>query len=346
MSDTRPSGGEGDGAALLLASARARLAAATADLALPEPLRLSDRERLTASRLLARLIRDVEDELRSGTASGLGGEAYEPARAALASASLPIAGPILSETGAFADPLLVSLLLRRTEEHRLSRAATESRTLTGLAGDGDSAVAAASVSLIVALSRRLDAFQEPLLAVGDLPAEVEHSLVWTIAAALRRYLVVTHLVPPADADSAVSAAAAAILAGFDEGSGVDALARRLASRLDQAGRLDDRLLVQALEEGLLPLFLAGLAVRTGLEPQPVWELLSEPAGRGAALLLRAAGFERSAAAAALLRLARDESALAVQLDLFDTTGAEEARQLLALWRRDPAYRAAIGRLAS
>lgn len=346
MSEVRANGGELDGAAQLLASARARVSAAIADLALPEAFRLSDRQRVTLSHLLLRLVGDIEDELRSALALHFSGEAEEPVRAALSSASLPIAIPVLEGGGALADPALFALLLRRAEEHRLARAAPEHRLLTDLAGDSDPAVAAAAVSLLIADSRRLDAFHEPLLASGDLPAEVAHSLAWTVAAALRTYLIARHDVAPAAADGAVTAATSTWLGRYDEGAGADALARRLALRLEERARLDDALLVRAAGEGALPLLLAGLSLRTGLELEALWELLPDSSGRGPAILLRAARLERDSAAAILLHLAGREEAVGAQLDVYDGLDPEHARQHILLWRLDPAYRAAVARLAS
>jgi hypothetical protein len=342
----RANGGELDGAAQLLASARARVSAAIADLALPDSLRLSDRQRITVAHLLRRLVGDVEDELRSALAARFQAAEDEPVRAALSSASLPIALPVLDGRAALADPGLFALLLRRAEEHRLARAAPERRLLTDLAGDPDGAVAAAAVSLLIADSRRLDAFHEPLLASGDLPAEVAHGFVWTVAAALRAYLIGRHSVAPARADGAVTEAAADLLRRYDEGAGADSLARRLALRLEESGRLDEALLVQAAAEGALPLLLAGLSLRTGLDPQALWELMPDAAGRGAAVVLRAAGVGREAAAAILLHLLGREEAAGAQLDRYDALGRDDARQQILLWRLDPAYRAAVARLAS
>ena len=346
MSEVRANGGELDGAAQLLASAHARVAAAIADLALPEAFRLSDRQRFTVSHLLRRLVGDVEDELRSDLAAHFTRDEDSPLRAALSSASLPIAVPILEAGGALADRALFAMLLRRAEEHRLARAAPEARLLTELAGDEDPAVAAAAVSLLIAQSRRLDAFHEPLLASGDLPAEVAHGLTWTVAAALRTYLIARHAVAPAGADRAVTAAAAALLGRYDEGAGADSLARRLALRLEERARLDDALLVRAAGEGALPLLLAGLSLRTGLDPQASWELLSDSSGRGPAIVLRAAHLEREAAASVLLHLAGREDAVAAQIDIYDSLDPAQARHHILLWSLDPAYRSAVARLAS
>jgi hypothetical protein len=346
MSEVRANGGELDGAAQLLASAHARVSAAIADLALPEAFRLSDRQRLTVSNLLRRLVGDIEDELRSALAAHFAGRDDLPLRAALSSASLPIALPVLEGGGVVADPTLFAMLLRRTEEHRLARAAPEAGLLTDLAGDEDPALAAAAISLLIAQSRRLDAFHEPLLASGDLPAEAAHGLAWTVAAALRTYLIARHRVAPAAADGAVASATAAMLGRYDEGTGVDSLARRLALRLEERARLDDDLLVRAAGEGVLPLLLAALSLRTGLEPQASWELLSDASGRGPAIMLRAAHLAREAAASILLRLAGREESVAAQLDLFDSVDPAQARHHILLWSLDPAYRSAVARLAS
>ncbi|HYE27144.1 MAG TPA: DUF2336 domain-containing protein [Allosphingosinicella sp.] len=346
MSDVRASGGELDGAAQLLASARARVAAAVADLALPEALRLSDRQRVTVTHLLRRLVGDIEDELRSALAARFADPEHEALRAALSSAHLPIAVPLLERGGALADPALVALLLRRAEEHRLARSAPERRLLTELAGDADEGIAAAAIALLIADSRRFDAFQEPLLANGDLPAEVAHGLVWTVAAALRGYLIGRHAIDPAEADGAVTAAATALLAGYDEGAGAEPLARRLALRLEDRRRLDDALLVRAAGEGALPLLLAGLSLRSGLDIPALWELLPDASGRGPAIALRAADVARPAAASILLHLAEREDTVAAQLDLYDLLDRNDARRSVLLWRLDPAYRAAVARLAS
>jgi hypothetical protein len=339
MSDTRLSGGEQDGAAELLASARARLSAAASDLALPRRLRLSERDRATVAALFAATVRSLEDDLRASILPRLGGEALA---ASLGSAGLAIALPALEALGPAAIPGLLPLLLERAEEHRL--AAAEPALLTELAGDEDEKVAAEAMRLLILQASRLDAFQEPLLSRSDLSAEILHALAWTIAAALRSYVVERHAADPAAADGALTDAVALLLAGHDEGAGAAACARRLVSRLAAAGRLDDRMTVRTLTEGTLPLFLAAAAARAGLDCAAAWEMADEPSGRGAALLVGAAGLSRDSAAALLLRLAPSEARVAPQLDLFDTLGPDEARRRLTPWRADSAYRAAIAEL--
>jgi hypothetical protein len=343
MSDVRLSGEDGDGAAQLLASARARVAAAAADLALPQGLRLSDRQRTTVLALLADLVRSVEGALRAELAPAAPGDALQ---AALSSAHVEIAVPVLAGHSGLAEPALIDLLLRRAEEHRLHRAAAgENALLVELAGDSDHKVAREAMALLIAQNGRLDGFGEPVLRQGDLPAEIEHHLVWTVAAALRRYMVGRHAADPVLCDAAVAAAASRILAGHDEGKTAEARAMRLALALRDAGRLDEpNLLSRGLTQGGLPLFLALLALRSGLGVGGLWELLS--AASGPVLLLRAAELPREEAASILLAWGMAEPALAAALDRFDGTSVQAAGSLLTLWRVDPGYRAAVARLAA
>src|SRR5205085_902634 len=198
MAERRRDGDEGRGAARLLAGARERVRVARAELALPERLRLGERDRIAVSAMLTALVRSVEDELRSALASVFAVPGREPLHAALTSASVAIAGPVLDAAPDFPEASLLSLLLRRAEEHRL---------------------------------------------------------------------------PGGEADEAIAAAAAAFLAEYDEGRGPDPAALRLARRLDAGGRLTDQMLERAAADGALPLLLAGLAVRTSLDPRAAWEIL-------------------------------------------------------------------------
>jgi len=342
MTELRPSGSGVDGAAELLASARARVSAAAADLALPQGLRLSEWQRITLRGLLAQLVRSVEDSLRAEIAQAPVSEALQ---AALSSAHVEIAMPVLAGTRALAEPALIDLLLRRAEEHRLHRAAaSDNALLVELAGDGDEAVGGAAMALLIAQNGRVDGFREPVLPRTDLPAEIEHHLVWSVAAALRRYMIVQHGAEPAACDAALNSAAARLLAGHDEGESAEARAMRLALAVQASGRGgDDALLVRALTEGSLAFFLALTGLRTGLEPGAVWELLT--ARSGPVLLLRAAGVARAPAAAILLALGTDENELGAALDRFDGMADSAAPTSLGLWTADPGYRDAVARLA-
>lgn len=344
MSDTRRST-ELDGAARLAASARARLAAAAADLRLPERDRLTEWQRRTILALLERLVRSIEDDLRSALIRRVPAGPYEGLHAALSSATVEIARPLLDEAASW-DGTLLALLLRRAEEHRLQMGAGDNLLLVQLSGSEDQAIASAAMRLLLAQSARLDPFREPVLPRTELPAELEHGLVWTIAASLRFYMVGAHDLPPPVADAAVADAVAELLAGYDEGDTVAALAFRLVRNLDAAGRLDDRLIARMPGEAGLPLLLAALSVRASLSADASWELIADPGARGAVLLLRAAGLSRETAGAILFALHGEDETVLVEFDRFEGVDRADAAALLSLWRADPVYRAAVASLAA
>lgn len=342
-----------DAARLLLAAARERFAVAATDLLLPEQSRLTEWQRVTAASLLVRLIGGIEDSLRAALAEHFRGE--EGLHAALSSAHVPIALPILERASVLRDAELGTILVRRVEEHRFWKAyasAGGEDSLLELIRDSDPDIAAEAMDLVTARSRRFDRFQEPVMGRVELPADLQHRLVWLVAAALRHYIVQHHRI--AAVDGAIEQAASALLKGYDEGDGFEARAMRLSRRLQGASRLDGALLARLLGEGALPLFVAGSATLAGLDYAAAWEVLSDPRGRGPALLLRAAGLARGDAAAILLRLnahgrlfsGSEGDATEEQLELFDGLDEDVARDVLRLWQADPGYRASVARLST
>ena len=355
MSDARTTHPEatGDASRHLHVRVMHRLSAALADLFLPGQARLTDWQRSTMAALLAKLIRSIEDELRVRLAKRFPAEEFAGLHAALTASHVEIALPILERSRALHDNDLVSLLFRRVEEHRLSRSThsplvAQGSLLLELVRDPDEQVAEAAMAVLIRQNRRLDAFQEPLFASADLPAELEHGLVWRIAAALRSYIVDRHSVGPAVADRAIAAAAGRRLSSYDESDALEARALMLARRLADLDRLGDDLVVRTLADAGLPLMLAALAIRCDLAVEAVWEIACDPSEGGAPLLMRAARLGRVHSGQLLAALAAGTSGaderLVRQLDLFDTTSVQEARSALQLWRIDPSYRAAIARL--
>jgi uncharacterized protein (DUF2336 family) len=345
---------QSDAARLLLAAARERFAVAATDLLLPDRARLTEWQRLTAAALLNRLVRGLEDEMRARLAPGF--EAHEALHAALSSAHVPIALPILERAQVLRDAELSNVLVRRVEEHRYWKAhapaAGGDELLFELVRDKDDEIAAEAMELVVARSRRFDRFQEPAMGQVELAAELHHKLVWIVAAALRHYIVQHHHV--AAVDAAIEEHASAIIARHDEGATLEARAVRLGRRLHAAGRLDGDLLARTLTEGMLPLFIAGVSVLCAMDYAAAWEVLADPRGRGPALLLRAAAVERESAAAILLLLnsrghlvsGAEGDATAEQLDLYDTLDEAAARDVLRLWQADPGYRASVARIST
>lgn len=356
MSDQRAGQREAmdDGARVLYAAGRERLGVVVADLFLSPRLRLTEWHRVTMASLLERLVRSLEDELRAGLAASFAAADYPELHAALISAHVEIAVPILPPSGALRDPELVMLMFRRVEEHRLRRASNSGpgsdSLIAELVRDDDPAVADAAMAVLIAQSRRLDRFQEPVVTSSDLPAELAHRLSWTIAAALRSYMIDRQGIAPRQADQALARAAMRQLTAHDEADSLEARCLRLAQPLDALGRLDGHLVARSLTEAGLSLFLAFVSLCCKLDMNAAWEIVSEPTGRGTPLLLRAAGLDRNDAGNILLALAGtaggDAELLARQMNVFDAISQADARATIDFWQLDPVYRAAIATVST
>jgi uncharacterized protein (DUF2336 family) len=297
-------------------------------------------------------VRSIEEDLRARLAPRF--ERHEALHAALTSANVPIALPIIERSQALRDQDLIAILVRRVEEHRFwkSRSERGREFLVSLVRDEEEALAADAMALVIARSSRFDRFEEPVMSRAELPAEIQHRLIWIVAAALRHYVVQQHGLGPVDTE--IGESASELAAAYDEGETFDALSHRLAQRLRAADRLNGAVLGRMIEDGLLPLFLAGIALLCRLDMTAAWEILFDPRGRGPALLLRAADLPRDEAAAILVALnargplfsSAEGEAAARQLELFDAIDAEAAREVLRLWQFHPAYRAGVARMST
>lgn len=321
-----------------------RLGEATTDLFLDPARRLSDRVRALAWTMRDDLVHSVERDMRLFLEPRVGND--EALAASLSSASVAIALPLLAEGDVLRHQPFAAVLLRRAHEavigDRIGQRDADqpdAGITTPLLAHTDASVAQAAMALVVAGSRRRDRFGEPVLLFDDLPAELAAWLAWRVAAALRHYLCTIGDMDGPDADTLLTGAVAAVLGGHDEGRGLNAVAARLARRLDAAGLAGGAMLEALAYAGDIPAFTAVLAAAAHLPDPEVWAIVVDPAGGRLATLLRAAGVERAHAAAVLLTLNEQDAGDA--LDVFDSLDIEAARRAIAPLARDPEYRAAI-----
>jgi hypothetical protein len=343
---------ESDAARQLLAAARERFAVAATELLLPDSARLTEWQRLTASQLLSRLLTGIEEDMRLRLLRHFPPEGA--LHAALSSAHVAIAVPILERAGALTQTDLMMFLVRRVEEHRFWRRHEVAREeyLHALLTDADEEIAAETMSYVIARGRRFDRFQEPTLVDVELPAEMQHRLIWMIAAALRHYMVEHH--GAASVDAAIETAAGEMIGGYDESERIEARAEALVRRLHRKGRIDGHALECFVGGGLPTLFVAALGLMCGMTQDAVWEVIADPRRRGLVLMLRAADIPRSSAGAVIHDLAAASTRFsasegddaAEQLEYYDTLDVQSAREILRLWRADPAYRAFVAQLST
>ena len=337
-------------AARALEGAEGRVDRATSELFQPPTKGLSDQHRAQIGQLFKALIGAIEDELRLRLIAEMGEDASLELSAALGSARVAIALPLLERTQLLREPDLVGAMLRRVDEHRLALAlgrdspyhvADLAQHLLDL---DDAEISEATMALLIAESRRYDQFGDPSLVRTDLPERAHRRLLWCVAAALRHYLIEQHGIEETRADLLLAATVRDLLAEHDDDDTLEARADALAGLLMARGRIDDALLSSSLEEGWLALFTSALAMRANIDAAGVWSMITDPSGMMLGTILRAIGCDRDHAVTMIWRIGSaegiDEEELIVRADAFDTLNAREAAEAVLIWRLDPNYRRA------
>ena len=348
------------GATTLLARAAAadlraedRLGCAIADFFLDDDDRLDDRTRVTMARVLGDLAHGVEMTLRRHAARLLAARDVASLADALAADGPAILDRLVS-AGLIRDADLMREVIGRVRQDLLADALTSDATdeserpslLPRLASSPDGVVASSAVALLSAESRRRVPPPPGQFAPTDLPAELHHRLVWWVAAVLReRFAGLAGEATPL-LDRALAEAALRSIAAHDEGDRLEAAALRLAAVLDaQANELPE-LLVEALADRRLSLFIALLAHALRVDYGDARDIVLDASGERLWLMLRLLDLDRAAIARIALALSdadprRDIDDFAEGLDEIVAIDPQNARNALAplLLHRD--YRAAL-----
>jgi hypothetical protein len=340
---TPPSPSPAGAASRAQARAARRMEAAVADFFLPDDARLDDRTRVMATRVLRSAIGALATAIRQHAVRLL-----EREGAGDAAARLPLAGEEVSDRLArpgLLPPELVEELIARVRHDGIADALPvtvdgpdEPSFLVRLAAVPDPVVATAAAALLAAETRRRD---EGGAAGSELPAELHHRLAWLVAAAL-------HEASGSDAaiGRALAEATGRSIAAYDEGDRLDAVATRLAIAIDaRADELPD-LLLDALADRRLALFVAVLARALGLVFDQARALVIEPNDERLWLGLRAIALDRPTVARVALALAdadprRDIEDFAERLDEVVAVPPEAAREALAALTLPSDFRAAL-----
>ncbi len=330
------------------ARADARLVEAVDDLFLSDDARLDDRVRARVSHALTALVDGIAADLSRHAARLLAG-AGDTVRAEAVLGRADVLAR-LTRAGLLRDVDLIDELLARVRMDVMAEALPTAPVapdapslLVRLTEVPDSVVAKAASALLAGQNRRLAANSNGTAEPAMLPADVQHRLVWRVAAALRSG-------DDAAADRAVAQAALRSLAAYDEGDRPEALAMRLAGAIDARPAEIGPLLTEALGDRNLQLFAAALAHGLGMDQDQLRAMIVEPEGERLWLALRAVSLDRATIAQVALALSeadprRDIEAFADRLDAIAAVTADEAAAALAPFALDRDFRAAVAALA-
>jgi uncharacterized protein (DUF2336 family) len=345
-------------------SSRNRLAEAMVDMFAARGRDLTERERTLMVDILKRVLREIEHSVRKRISADLAAreEAPHALISFLANDDIDVAYPILSQSRVLQDADLIEVIRNRTLEHQLaiavrfhvSEAVTDALVQTGnetviteMLRNPDAEISAATMDYLVEQSQRLNTFQEPILRREELPPDVAKRMFMWVSAALRKYILSEFGLDADTVDDLLEKAAREGLAtevGTHRPS-----AEALADKLHEKGDIDADLLISALHDGEIALFIQLFARMASMRPTLVQRMLFEPGGEGLAIACKALRFEREDFSVLFLlsRQARPEPSRNVRIahqqvmEMFDRMRAEECAKVLRKWQRDQDYLKAL-----
>lgn len=347
---------ERDGAAALTEHALAaerraddRLATAIDDFFLPERDRLDERTRAAIAQTVAVTVVSIEREVaghaaRLLVARGRGEAALQLER------DEPSVLERLLRSGLLRDAELMRELLALARIDLIDEALALNRgpgmvptLLTRLTEGEDVVVRHRAVAFLVADNRRRGEGPRPAI----LPVKLHQRLVWWVAAALRE-----RVTPAGDAvcDKALAESAARALNAHDDEARVESAATQLAIVVDVPADILPHVLLEALTEARLVLFIGFLAHALGIDAGEARALVLEPHGDRLWLALRTLDMDREALAEIGWRLTeadrdRDVEALADMIDAAAAVSPDEAAPVVAALTLNRDFRAAVRALA-
>lgn len=336
------------------------------DLFLTPDGRLNDHERALMSDILCKLVEEVEAIVRKELAERLSRvkDAPKDLIRLLANDEISIARSILENASVLRAPDLIEIIRLRTNEHRMCIALRQevvpevsdalieygdTDVIEAMLRNPDAEISERSMEYLVAESRRVDRFQEPLILNHDLPPALAHRMFWWVSAALRSHILLNYEAAEHELDEAIEEATKRALVDHSPEDAIENRAHRLVNRLLQNGDLTVPFLVQALRQQRVHVFIAGLAELGGIAYRTAARIFSDPGGECLAVLCKAIGIERANFTTIFLLLEQaqatrstmDPGILKRNLDLFDAVKRDNAKAALGYWQRDAEYQAAI-----
>ena len=260
---------------------------------------LSPVERELVDDILSQLIREIEINVRQELAEALAEHDQAPPNVIrlLANDEIEIARPILLNSAILTDADLLDVANRLSENHRQAIAgrANLSETLSdALVEFGERPVIVTllknqtarmtdeALAYLVATSKQVKDFQEPLLGRADLPPKLAYRMFWWVSAALRRHLLENFDVPPAMIDGAL-----ARMNPPKNGETMLARAAHLFKGQGRNGGLGLHDLIGYMQEGRAALFIAAMAEILVISADTARRLVLDPGGEGLSLICRA-----------------------------------------------------------
>lgn len=349
------------------AESRARLTEIIIDLFDNRESVLNERQRTLMFGILQSIVDEIEASIRQAVAGRLAlfDDVPRDLIIRLANDEIRIAYPILKESGLLRDSDLIEVIKHRTEEHMLaitlrsnvSESVSEALVETGrqpviisLLKNPNADISTQTMEYLVEQSKRVDSFQEPILTRSELAPGLAKKMFLWVSAALRQHIVQEFELDQATVDELLEEITEREVSSDDQSPRKKV--ELLADALKSEGLVTVEMLLTALREGEIPLFVALFAKVTKLREHLVQRLLFEPGGEGMAIACRGIGmsvdeFKRiyiSSHAARAGQPSDIETQLPKLLAFFSDTPRKAAIDVLKLWHRGSDYLGALREL--
>ena len=343
---------------------RSALAAAVSDLFDGDGMVLTERERALMFEILHEVVRDAEMAVRKVVSTRLADRSDPPAEliTLLANDDIEVAFPILSESQVLKDNELIEVIHHRTLEHQLavsirqtvSEAVSDAlveqgneRVIRTLLQNENASISEKTMAFLVEQSERVNSFQEPILRRRDLKPEMAKRMFLWVSAALRKYIVENCGLSSVEVDALMEQAAMESLSVEAENG--DSKSGELAHVLFTEGTVDPALMIRALRDGEVRLFVDLMSEMTGIRPDLIMRFVLEPTGESLAVACKALDMNEDEFKTifVLCRKARPsrggttESDRDSALALFMTVEVASAREVVDRWTRDSGYLSAL-----
>lgn len=343
------------------AAGRRRLFENMRDMFLAGGRTLSERECSLMGEILRNLVHDVEMSLRKMLAEQLAARSDTPRELViqLANDQIEVAHAILLKSDVLQDADLVEVIKHRTMEHQLAismRKSVSEEVSKALVETGQEDVIASVLNnhgakisrevmdYLVSESKRVDAYQNPLVRRPDLSPDLAQRMYWWVSAALRKHIADNFPVDQAALDDAIESVTAEYV-GSPPDDASDSKPQELVDRLADLGELRPDFLVKSLRQGEISLFEAAFCKLSGIKPKLLRRIIFEPGGEALALLCRAIDVDLKTFETVfeLTRQAKDgEEVITPEQrqelrNLYERTQAADAERVLKRWRRSSDY---------
>ena len=346
---------------------RAELALSVAHLFEKPEMTMVARERAIAYDILQTLILDIEVAIRRDISNILAQQSDAPHALiqALAHDEIGVAFPILVKSGVLDDPDLIGVIRTHGVDHWLAVAqrpaiglqvsarlveTNSEKTILALLRNKSAAISAKTMEHLVERSREVASYRQPILDRDDLDSALAVRMFFWVSTVLRDHIVEKFKLDEKIVENLVGQVVANEMRRVAEDKRPHReVSVELKTLMKDEGRLTADMLMIALREGEIPLFVSMFSRMTTLGEHLVGRMLFEHDGKGLAIACRGAEIGRIAftgifALAQKMRAA-DTSAIHRQLpeilEFYQSFPRAAADEVLDQWRRGADYAGAI-----